>query len=113
MPPQTGYIIANSSLSFEVFCDTQLTAVDGIVDVQVVTNISTLNDCMDLCALYNFQVPASVFQMHACTGIAWGQDDRLQSPGERWPLCWLKNNVTLSQVRWKITGYHGAVLLDM
>ena len=64
------------------------------MDIQLIANVSTLNECLDLCALYDFQMRKENFPAHACTGATWNRDnvDVTVSPRH---LCWLRNNVTL------------------
>ena len=59
----------------------------------MIVNVSTLTDCLDECASYNFRTPSNYFPAWACTGVSWGAwDPLIKSPA---PVCWLKGNFTL------------------
>lgn len=81
------------------------------MDIQVVGNVSTLNECLDLCALYDFRMRKENFPAHACTGASWGYDND-EAFGPR-NICWLRNNVTLSSSNQTLEypGYDSGVLL--
>ena len=82
-----------TSLKFEILCDTTYDEGGSLMDIQLVANVSTLNECLDLCALYDFQMRRENFPAHACTGASWAHDnDPAASPRY---ICWLRNNVTL------------------
>ena len=80
--------IPNSTLKFEILCDMDHGALDYL---QLIANVSTLNDCFDLCALYDFQMDSGKFPAHACTAVSWGHaiDENLYAGN----TCWL-NNIT-------------------
>lgn len=54
------------------------------------TNVTSLVDCMNACALYSFQTKPVDFPAFACTGVAWERDAGAMQ------LCWLKRNITSS-----------------
>ena len=100
-----------SSLTFEILCDTTYDEGGAIMDIQLVANVSTLHECLNHCALYDFQMRKENFPGHACTGASWAQDnDVTVSPRH---LCWLRNNVTLgsSNRTSEHAGYHSGILL--
>ena len=102
--------ITQTFLSFEIRCDYNSAEGGFIVDMQLIANVSTLNDCMNSCALFNFQLRVWHFPAYACTGVSWGYGANLYPRH----ICWLKSNVTLESPN-NITsypGYHAAVLLD-
>ena len=113
--------INQTTLSFEVLCYTNFVegTVEGsknsVMDLQLISNVSSLADCMDACALYNFQMREHNFPAYACTGLAWGVEAYLQQLGFGWPVCRLKNNVTLSSTNDSASypGCDGAVLLNV
>ncbi len=82
------------------------------------TNISSLNECLDQCALLNFRVSQAIFSAFACTGVAFGIEAMGQQGQQEGitplQLCYLKNNVTLGTPNGTATnpGFHGAVFLD-
>ena len=80
-----------------------------MVDMQLIINVSSLNDCVEQCALFNFRTKQVHFPEDACTGVSWGHGTNLD------PIhtCWLKSNVTLESPNNTDTwpGYDGAVLL--
>ena len=80
---QTQY----SSLAYKILCNTDFAASPTIVDLQALSNTSSLSDCLNACALYSFQTPPWEFPAHICSGVAWESED---------DMCWLKSNVTLS-----------------
>lgn len=45
-----GSQIDYSSLKFEILCDTEFVEGGSVMDIQLVANVSTLNECLDLCA---------------------------------------------------------------
>lgn len=111
--------VTNTSFTFEILCNTDFedTTWQGgpIRDMQIITNVSALNDCLEECALFNFRTARSHFPAYGCTGISWGQGIAEQAAGYAWPICWLKSNVTLDSVngtKW-LGGYDGAVLLSV
>ena len=106
-----GSQIDYSSLDFEILCDTEFVEGGSVMDIQLVANVSTLNECLDLCALYDFQMRRENFPAHACTGASWVYDnDEAKSPRY---ICWLRNNVTLGSSNWTsiYPGYDSGVLL--
>ena len=112
--PELGLQVASTSLLFEILCNTNLAEENGhIIDIQLIPNVSTLNDCLEECALYSFRTKLQHFPANACTAVAWGTYDALQEAGDPWPVCWLKSNATLesaNQTNTKGTT-SGAVLL--
>ena len=76
-----------SSLAYKILCDTDFSAGPTIVDLQALSNTSSLGDCLNACALYSFQTPPWEFPTHICSGVAWESGAN---------MCWLKSNVTLS-----------------
>ena len=84
--------IPASSLLFEILCNTNFWDDGHIIDVQLIPNVSTLNQCLDECALYSFRTRLENFATHACTAVAWGLGTFDNLP---WPVCWLKSNATL------------------
>ena len=83
------------------------------MDLQIITNVTSLTDCLDACALYNFQMRIDNFPVYACTGIAWGRGDGHNPVGIPWPVCYLKSNVSMGSPNSTnvSAGYDGAVLL--
>ena len=103
--------IHNTSLKFEILCDTTYDEGGTVMDLQLVANVSSLNECLDLCALYDFQMRIENFPAHACTGASWAHDnDAAASPRY---ICWLRNNVTLgsSNETSEHAGFDSGVLL--
>ena len=94
LAPELGLQIYEQSLLFEVLCNTNLAEGDGITDVQLIVNVSTLSQCLDECALYSFRTRLEHFPDLACTAVAWGFGN-WERPAVAWPLCWLKNHATL------------------
>ena len=85
--------INHSSLEFEILCDTTYDEGGSLMDMQLISNVSTLNECLDLCALYDFQMRRENFPAYACTGASWAYNtDVAVTPRY---ICWLRNNVTL------------------
>ena len=103
--------IHHSFLKFEILCDTDYVEGGSVMDLQLVANVSTLNECLDLCALYDFQMRKENFPAHACTGASWAHDNEV-AVSPRY-ICWLKNNVTLGSSNWtsEFAGYDSGVLL--
>ncbi|CAD6583340.1 MAG: hypothetical protein ASARMPREDX12_001245 [Alectoria sarmentosa] len=99
--------IANTSLSYQIFCYTNFIANPPVMDLQTLTNVTSLLDCLDACALYSFQTKPINFPGSACTGIAWS---RVASATQ---LCWLKSNVTSSSTNATniYPGIDGAVMV--
>ena len=100
-----------TSLKFQILCDTTYNEGGPVMDLQLVANVSTLNECLDLCALYDFQMREENFPAHACTGASWAHDnDAAVSPRY---ICWLRNNVTLdsSNKTSDHAGYDSGVLV--
>ena len=110
--PQWNYQIPETSLSFEILCYTNFA--EGPEILQILTNISSLNECLDECALYNFRMYPHLFPESGCTGIAFGTEAVRQQGGQKpLQLCWLKSGVTLTTQNEtaESPGYDGAVLL--
>lgn len=112
--PQLQNQVTNTSFSFEILCNTNFIEGGSIIDLQIITNTSTLNDCLDACSLYNFRTSRKHFPAYACTGIAWGPGIYEQQAGVQEPVCWLKGNVTLGSPNSTamLPNYDGAVLLN-
>ena len=109
--------LRKSSFSFEVLCNINFidTFRDGgpTRDIQIVNNVSTLTDCLDECAMYNFRTPEEYFPAWACTGVSWGEG--LPPEKSSAPWCWLKANVSLASPNGtdSLGGFDGAVLLSV
>ncbi|MCJ1461284.1 hypothetical protein MMC28_011666, partial [Mycoblastus sanguinarius] len=96
----------NETLEYEVLCDTNEQSF--VSDLQDLSNVTSLRECIDACALFTFQSPATT---GACTAVVWTNDrDGQLNPGTN--ECILKANVTLSSVNESSNspGYDGAVL---
>ncbi|KAM0798564.1 hypothetical protein BDR22DRAFT_823245 [Usnea florida] len=76
-----------SSIAYMILCDANYQAESVIIDLQALSNITSLGDCLNACALYSFQTPPYEFVNHSCSGLAWESEDL---------VCWLKSNVSLS-----------------
>lgn len=109
--------IPNSSFSFEILCNINFIDTfqpgSSVIDLQIITNVSTFNDCLDACALYSFRTNRDYFPTWACTGISWGEGllpNKFQAP-----VCWLKANVSLGSANGtdQYGGFDGAVLLNV
>ena len=103
-----------SSFSFEILCNIDFidTFREGgpFRDMQIITNVSTLTDCLDECALYNFRTPEEYFPAWACTGVSWGEGLPREFSA---PYCWLKTNVSLGSDGPADGKFDGAVLLNV
>lgn len=109
--PELELLIPVSSLSFEILCNTNLAQDGHIIDILLITNVSTLDQCLDECALYSFRTPLPNFPAYACTAVAWGLESF------PWPVCWLKSNATLGSYNstgnaTAFTSVDAGVLLD-
>lgn len=85
------YAIPDTSLTYQVLCNTNFKARDGataVIDSQIVYNVTSFKDCLDACALYIFQTPAATLPSLGRTGLVWDPNDL---------ECYLKNNITLSK----------------
>ena len=109
----------NATLSFKILCYTHFVAQDSLItDLQIYTNVSSLSECLDRCALFNFNARAINFPALGCTGIALGTGDMFRptggDTGGPWHTCWLKSNVSLESFNDTayLPGYDGAILLD-
>lgn len=102
-----GLEITNASLAYEILCYTNFIDDPTVMDLQTLTNVTSLHDCLVACALYSFQTRPADFPAFACTGIAWSR-----VAGET-QLCWLKNNVTSTSVNAtdKYPGMDGAIMM--
>ena len=78
------------------------------MDMQIISNVATLKDCLDACALFNFQMRLEYFPLYACRGVSWNHAFDQH-------FCWLKSNVTLgsSNDTSIYPGYDAGVLLDV
>lgn len=76
-----------SSAAYEILCNTNFAASRRVVDLQAITSVFSLRECMNACALYSFQTPPYEFANHSCSGVAWERE---------WNMCWLKSNVAPS-----------------
>ena len=111
--PKWNWHIPNATLSFKILCYTHFVAQDSLItDLQIYTNVSSLSECLDRCALFNFNARAMNFPALGCTGIAWRPTGG--ETGGPWHTCWLKSNVSLESLNdtAKFPGYEGAVLLN-
>ena len=81
------------------------------MDLQLIADVSTLDDCLDFCALYDFQMRQENYPAHACTGASWGYGNNPHI-GPRY-ICWLRNNVTLGSANTTSLhkGYDSGILL--
>ena len=85
------FLIPDTSLTYQVFCNTNFLAELGenaAVDLQIVKNVTSFKDCLDASALYIFQTPAATFPSLGRTGLVWDPTSL---------VCWLKSNITLSE----------------
>ena len=94
--------IPKATLSFKVLCYSNF--VSQITDMQIYTNVFSLREYLNRCALFNFNAAAKTWPGVGCTGIALGTG-----------ACWLKSNVSLDSPNGTATypGYEGAVLLGL
>lgn len=46
--------ITNTSLAYQIFCYTNFIANPPVMDLQTLTDVTSLHDCLDACALYSF-----------------------------------------------------------
>ena len=86
-------LIPDTSLTYQVLCDTNFEAefgADAAVDLQIVNNVTFFKDCLDASALYIFQTPAATLPSLAQIGLVW--DSTLL-------VCWLKSNIILSEAK--------------
>ena len=112
-PQVTSYkAISNTSLSFKILCYTNLNK--PAYDFQVFSNVSSLSDCLNICALYNFNAVWWNFPEYACTGVAFGTGGNLPTQ-DLWHTCWLKGNISLDSENITDThpGFDGAKLLGV
>ena len=79
--------------------------------MQIIANVSTLTDCLDECASYNFRTPVEYFPAWACMGVSWGKGHPPYVYSA--PYCWLKANVTLGSDGPEGGGFDGAVMLNI
>ena len=111
--PTDASQIPNPSLKFEILCDAGYREVaqgsSALKDIQLIANVSSLNDCLDICALYDFLMEPESFPGRACTGVLWSFDNTLNSNPTN--VCWLKNNLTLESSSLSHLGYDSGVLL--
>ena len=109
--PTSGFEVPNPFFKFEILCDVTYVQEGDLMDIQEITNVSTLNDCLDLCAKYDFQMRDDNFPAHACTGASWGYNNNLNVDPRY--VCWLRNNVTLGTKNYisTIPGYDSGILL--
>lgn len=86
--------MTNTSLSFKILYHTNFYEEGSIIDLQIITNVSSLNDCLDACALDDSRMRLEHFPTNAWTGVAWGSGSFEAASNVEWPVCWLKGNVT-------------------
>ena len=99
------FLIPDTSLTFQVLCNTNFQAelgANAAVDLQIVNNVTFFKDCLDASALYIFQTPAATLPSLDRTGLVW--DPSLL-------VCWLKSNITLSKAKFQPSLY-AAILLS-
>ncbi|KAM0794268.1 hypothetical protein BDR22DRAFT_923645 [Usnea florida] len=79
-PPGNMYstfLIPDTSLTYQILCDTNFLAElgeTGAVDLQIIKNVTLFKDCLDASALYIFQTPATTFPHLGRTGLVWDPD---------------------------------------
>lgn len=97
---QYDWHIPNATLSFKILCHTHFVAPGNfITDLQIYTNVSSLSECLDRCALFDFNARPKNFPTLGCTGITWGSADILrqtEGTGGPWHTCWLQSNISLA-----------------
>ena len=75
--------------------------------------MSSLQDCMDACALYTWQAYSLTYNSTGCTGAVWsnGRGGRLDDASP--DVCVLKANINMESFNDSegVPGYDGAVLL--
>ena len=62
--------IPETALYFEILCDTNHAEGGLVMDMQLISNVVSLSDCLDACALYNFQMKSDHFPDYACRGVS-------------------------------------------
>lgn len=116
MYPQVQSQTFEKSFFFEILCYTTFNpgGNPSIMDLQILPNTTSLSDCLDACALYNFQMSIVNFPAYACRGVGWGRGEGVNPVANQWPVCWLKSNVSLGSpnATEESVGYDGAVLLS-
>ena len=87
-----------------------------MLDLQYISNVSSLQDCIDACALYTWQANAPTYMYQRCTGAIWGNGRGVEIESGLMDLCVLKTNITEDIVYYfnssdYYPGYDAAVLL--
>ena len=84
----------------------------NITDLQMIPDTSSLQECMDSCAVYTSRVPAFTnARGTVCSGIEYRIASGGSSVGEK--DCWLKSGVTESSNNATTEGsFHAAVLVQ-
>ena len=84
------------------------------MDLQVLSNVTSLKDCMDSCASFTWQARPTYYQTQGCVGAVWA-NGRVPDLNTMNNVCFLKANITLetsvSLNNTAYPGYDGAVLL--
>ena len=85
------------------------------MDLQALSNVTSLKDCMDACASFTWQARPIYYQTQGCTGAIWA-NGRAGDLNTMTNVCFLKANVTLetsANLNDSIyyPGYDGGVLL--
>lgn len=103
------WVIPNTYLTYQILCNTNFRSNDGsndgfaaAVDLQIINSVTSLQDCLDACALYSFQTMPHNFPVFGCRGLVWNSTVS---------GCWLMRNLTLSESDTE-TGLHAAILLS-
>lgn len=98
--------ITNTSLVYQIYCYTNYVGNPPVIDLQTLYDVTSLQGCLEACALYSFQTKPVDFPAFACTGIAWAAGATR--------ICWLKSNVTSSSANGtdEYPGITGAVMVQ-
>ena len=98
-------MIPNATLTYQILCNTNFRAIEigAAVDMQIISNATSLKECLDACALYSFQTPSMNFPALGCSGAVCNDNNAV-------PDCWLKRRLILSESD-NESGQHAAILL--
>jgi hypothetical protein len=108
------YQINGTVLTYHIYCSTDFSANvenPNITDIQILYRVATLDDCITLCASYNYALSSigNPEWSQLCSGVAYTEPEATWSASVR---CYLKSGVRKDAVNLTVPGEVDSAVLQ-